>query len=77
MNCTSEAPLVVKNVAAVPSGPTKVKGPDAELLAAIWKLTDVETGVVALQVRVVHVMAPPGTTAPLSFTDETSEPDVW
>src|SRR5712692_2160781 len=38
LNCASDAPLVVKKVAAVPSGPTKLNGPPALLLAAIWNL---------------------------------------
>ena len=37
MNWASEAPLVVKNVPAVPSGPTKLYGPAKLLLAATWK----------------------------------------
>jgi hypothetical protein len=36
-------------VAAVPSGPRKLKGPEAELLAAAWNLTAVPAGVVAVQ----------------------------
>ena len=49
LNWLSDAPLVVKNVAAVPSGPTKLKGPEAELLAATWKRSVVLAGVEAVQ----------------------------
>ena len=34
LNCEIDAPLVVKNVDAVPSGPTKLNGPFTLLLAA-------------------------------------------
>ena len=53
LNCDSDAPLVVKNVPAVPSGPTKVNGPAALLLAATWNLTVVFAGVDAVHERVV------------------------
>jgi hypothetical protein len=45
---------VVKNVAAVPSGPTKLNGPYCELLAAIWNLIEVFAGVDAVQLNVVQ-----------------------
>jgi len=47
LNWLRLAPLVVKNVPAVPSGPTKLNGPVALLLAATWNLTAVPAGVVA------------------------------
>jgi hypothetical protein len=75
LNCASEAPLVVKNVAAVPSGPTKAKGPEALLLAAAWNLTLVFAGVVAVQESVVQLAEEP-TAAPLSFVVDVSVPVV-
>jgi len=75
LNCDSEAPLVVKNVAAVPSGPTKVNGPDALLEAATWNRSVVLTGVTAVQESVVQVADEP-VTAPLSFTEETKLPEL-
>ena len=45
----------MKNVAAVPSGPTKLNGPYWLLLAATWNLTAVPAGVVAVNESVVHV----------------------
>src|SRR4051812_31232140 len=69
LNWESEAPLVVKKVPDVPSGPTKLKGPEALLLAATWKRRVVFAGVVAVQESVVHVADEP-VTAPLSFVDE-------
>ena len=44
MNWLSEAPLVVKKVAAVESGPTKLNGPLTELLTATWNLMAVFAG---------------------------------
>ena len=43
LNCASDAPLV-KNVPAVPFGPTKVNGPLALLLAAAWNCSVVPEG---------------------------------
>ena len=73
LNCASEAPLVVKKVAAVPSGPTKLNGPAALLLAAAWNLSVVFAGVVAVQESVVQVAEEP-VTEPLSLVDETKLP---
>src|SRR6185312_6225604 len=68
------APLAVKNVSGVPSGPTNVSGPVLELLAATWDLTAVPAGAVASNESVVHVgVAPAGGSA--SFTEDTSVPD--
>ena len=36
---------MLKKVAAVPSGPTKLNGPNGELLAAAWKRSVVPAGV--------------------------------
>ena len=74
MNWLRLAPLVVKNVAAVPSGPTKLNGPLALLLAAIWNLTAVPAGVLAEYVNVVQfgVRSPAGFA---SFSDETNVPE--
>ena len=69
LNWESEAPLVVKNVDAVPSGPTKLKGPEALMLPATWNFTVVLAGVVAFHAIDVHVAEAPET-APLSFVDE-------
>ena len=55
MNWLSEEPLVVKNVAAVPSGPTKLNGPVGELLAATWNWSVVFAGTVAVQESVVQI----------------------
>jgi len=73
LNWLSEAPLRVKNVAPVPSGPTKVNGPSTLLLAATWNFTVVFEGVFAVHDSVVH-----DGTAPVagfaSFDDETKSP---
>ena len=74
MNCASDAPLVVKNVDPVPSGPTKLNGPPDELLAAAWNLTDVEAGMTDVQESVLHDGVAPVTGA-LSFTLETRLPE--
>ena len=55
MSCESEAPLLLKKVEAVPSGPTKLKGPFGSLLPAAWNLTVVFAGVVAVQESVVQL----------------------
>src|SRR5262245_33828252 len=72
LNCASELPLV-KKVAAVPSGPTKLNGPLALSPAAAWNLTFVPAGVVA-----IHDSAPQFTIVPAgglaSFTDDVNVP---
>src|ERR1041384_8650604 len=55
LNWAMEAPLVVKNVAAVPSGPTKLNGPFTLFEPATWNFTEVLAGVVAVQESVVQV----------------------
>ena len=52
----------MKNVDAVPSGPTKLNGPESESLAAAWKRSVVFAGVVPFQLSVVQfvVMPRPG-----------------
>ena len=75
-NCESDAPLVVKNVEAVPSGPTKENGPVEELLAATWNLTDVDAGCTDVNESVLHDVVAPLTGA-LSLTLETRLPEVW
>lgn len=65
----------MKNVAAVPSGPTKLQGPVGELLAAIWNLTEVFAGVVAFHEKLPQMgLMPPDGSA--SFTEETRVPAV-
>jgi hypothetical protein len=73
LNWLRLAPVVVKKVAAVPPGPTKLNGPKLELLPATWNLTAVPTGVVALKVRVVQVGELPGAGF-ASLSDEMSVP---
>ncbi len=72
LNCVSDPPLV-KKVPAVPSGPTKLNGPDTLLLAAAWNWMAVLAGVEAVQESVVQC-----TVAPLaglaSFSEETKVP---
>ncbi len=70
MNWLSDAPVVVKNVAAVPSGPTKLKAPPELLLPAAWNLSVVFAGTVAVHDKVVHVAAKP-VAGLASFTEET------
>ena len=65
----------MKNVAAVPSGPTKLKGPIAELLAATWNRSVVLAGVAAFQESVVQIGVKP-TGGLLSLRDETKLPDA-
>src|SRR5258706_13580899 len=60
LNWLRDAPLVVKNVAAVPSGPTKLNGPAAALLPATWNWSAVPAGVVAFQDNVCQAGANPG-----------------
>src|SRR5436190_329779 len=64
---------MVKNVPAVPSGPTKLNGPVDELLAAIWNFTEVFAGMVAFQLKLpqIGVMPPDGLA---SLSDETRLP---
>ena len=70
-----EAPLVVKNVAGVPSGPTKLNGPKTELLAAAWNRSVVLAGVVAVQESVDQIVVNP-TGGLLSLIEETRSPDA-
>ena len=65
---------MVKNVAAVPSGPTKLKGPEAELLAATWNWSVVLAGVEAVQESVVQSVVKPAAGL-LSLSDETWLPE--
>ena len=74
MNWLRLAPLVVKKVPEVPSGPTKVNGPLALLLPATWNLTAVPAGVLALYENVVQVGVRPGAGF-ASFSDETNVPE--
>src|SRR6185295_7261897 len=74
-NWSRLAPLVVKNVPAVVSGPTKLNGPVAELLAATWNWTVVLVGVTAVQERVVQSARYP-TCGLASFSDDTWLPEV-
>jgi hypothetical protein len=67
------AALVVKKVAAVPSGPTNVKGPPTALLAAAWNFTVVLAGVVDVQAMLVQLGVAP-LTGLESFTDEIKVP---
>jgi len=72
LNCASDAPVVVKYVAPVPSGPTNVNGPLDELLAAAWKRTCVLAGTASVKLSVVQDVVPvPGL---LSLTDEIRSP---
>ncbi len=64
---------VVKNVAAVPSGPTKLKGPLTELEPAAWKRSVVFAGVVPFQERVDQIGVRPAAGL-LSFGEETRLP---
>ena len=64
----------MKKVAAVPSGPTKLNGPEALLLPATWNLTLVFAGVVAVNESVVQVGVLPAAGF-ASLSDETKVPD--
>jgi hypothetical protein len=75
LNWASDVPLVVKNVPAVPSGPTKLKGPPALLLAAAWNLKFVLAGTVAFHASVVQLGVLP-TAGLASFSPETRSPDT-
>src|SRR5215471_14083425 len=74
LNWLRLAPLVVKNVAAVPSGPTKLNGPNWLLLPATWNFTAVLAGVVADQLSVVHCGVLPAAGF-ASFSEDTSVPE--
>ena len=75
MNWLSEAPLAVKYVVALPSGPTKLNGPLTELLAAAWKRSVVLAGVEAVQETVDQFgVLPAG--GLLSLDDEIRSPEV-
>ena len=74
MNWLRLAPLVVKNVPAVPSGPTKLNGPYCELLPATWNWTLVPAGCVAVNDSVVQVGVAPGAGF-ASFSEETNVPE--
>ena len=66
---------MVKKVAGVLSGPTKLKAPSALLWPATWNLTVVPAGVEAFQEIVVHVgVLPPIGLA--SFAVETKVPSA-
>ena len=67
---------MVKKVALVPSGPTKLKGPEELLLAAAWNLTVVFAGVDAVHDSVVQVVVAPATTL-LSLSEDARFPDGW
>jgi hypothetical protein len=73
LNWASDAPLVVKKVAAVPSGPTKLNGPLTLVLAAAWNLSVVFAGRLADHDNVVHVAEKP-VAGFASFTEETKSP---
>ena len=64
---------MVKNVPAVPSGPTKLNGPFGLLLPATWNFTPVPAGVFAVQESVVQCAVLPGFGF-ASFSEETSVP---
>jgi hypothetical protein len=68
------APLVVKNVFAVPSGPTKLNGPYWLLLAATWNFTLVPAGCDAVKESVVQCAVLPGFGF-ASFRDEMKVPE--
>jgi hypothetical protein len=53
-NCDSDAPLVVKNVDAVPSGPTKLIGPAS--MPATWNDSACPDATVAVQDNVPQVV---------------------
>ena len=74
LNWLRLAPLVVKNVPAVPSGPTNVQGPKLLLLAATWNLRPVPAGVAPANERVVHCGVRPAAGF-ASFSEETNVPE--
>ena len=65
----------MKKVAAVPPGPTKLKGPNWLLLAATWNFKVVLAGTVAFQLRVPHVDVP-ATAGLESFVLDVKSPEV-
>src|SRR6185295_17475659 len=76
LNCEIEAPLTVKNVAAVPSGPTKLNGPVELLLPAAWNRKVVFAGKATLvQESVVHSAEKPAAGF-ASLRDEIRFPEV-
>jgi hypothetical protein len=74
VNCASDAPLDVKKVPLVLSGPTKLNGPFGSLLAAAWNRSVVFAEVEAVHERVVQVAMLP-TAGFASFSEETKSPD--
>src|SRR5215510_6416657 len=66
---------VLKNVAAVPSGPTKLNGPFTLFEPASWNLSAVFTGVTPFQENVCQIGVLPGAGL-LSFGDEMRLPDA-
>ena len=66
---------MVKKVAAVPSGPTKLNGPLTLLLPATWNCSDVFAGVVPFQDKVDQIGVRPAAGL-LSFVPETRLPLV-
>src|SRR2546428_496455 len=74
-NRLSEAPLAVKKVAPVPSGPTKLNGPATLLLPAAWNFTVVFPGAAAVHESVVQCGVSPGIGL-ASLSDETRSPEA-
>src|SRR5205823_14922490 len=74
LNWASEPPLL-KNVEAVPSGPTKLNGPETLLLAAIWNWTEVPAGVSAFHDSMLQPAVEPSAGL-ASFSEETRLPDA-
>jgi hypothetical protein len=74
LNWLSDALLVVKYVALVVSGPTKLNGPFESLLPAAWNITVVPLGVLAVHDSVVQFGVLP-TVGFASFSEETKLPD--
>ena len=66
---------MVKKVLAVPSGPTKLNGPEALLLPAAWNFTVVFAGVLAVHDSVVQ-LGVELTAGLLSLTEEIRSPEV-
>ena len=66
---------MVKNVAAVPSGPTKLNGPLTLLLPATWNFRDVFAGVAPFQDNVDQIGVWP-VAGLASFTLDTNVPGV-
>lgn len=74
-NWLREAPLEVKNVPSVPSGPTKLNGPDAEFEPATWNRKLVSVGSDPFHDSVNHSGIAP-VAGLLSFSDETRFPEL-